>query len=76
MNDVIVGTCSICGGPVVIPSIILSTVQPTPFCRKCGARKVEDYGPTIKMEPLSKKSGTNSPETQYNDNNQSIYDSV
>lgn len=47
----IVGTCSLCNGPVEVPNIWYSAVPPRPRCQQCGARKKrDDHGPVIEME--------------------------
>lgn len=46
--DTRVGTCSECGGPVVVPSMM---VNPTPHCLRCGAIARNPHGPVIPMEP-------------------------
>ena len=51
-NQSVVGTCSLCRGPVVVPQCYGSVVPPTPTCAKCGAVKIEaDHGPVIPMRP-------------------------
>lgn len=45
-----IGTCSLCGGPVVIPTLWWGVVPPTPMCAKCGAVQRQSYGPVIPME--------------------------
>ncbi len=45
MNQ-IVGTCSICGGPV---SASTHHIRPVPTCESCGATPREAYGPVIDM---------------------------
>lgn len=35
----ILGTCSICGGPVFVPDYWLCIFPPTPTCQHCGAIK-------------------------------------
>ncbi len=48
MNNTI-GTCSECGGPVKLPSMM---VNPVPCCERCGTRpKAPAYGPIIPMQP-------------------------
>lgn len=48
----IVGTCSLCGGPVAVPNVWYSTLPPRPKCQQCGAKKrPDDHGPIIEMEP-------------------------
>jgi hypothetical protein len=49
MNNVI-GTCSLCGGPVVVPSMM---INPVALCSRCGAARKTSYGPVIPMEPPS-----------------------
>lgn len=51
--DNVIGTCSICAGPVVMsPWTNLTAMSITKArCARCGARKKEDYGPVIEMEP-------------------------
>ena len=51
MNDRTIGTCSICGGAVTLPTFWWGVVPPTPECSKCGAHPKRAYGPTIEMEP-------------------------
>ena len=47
----VVGTCSLCGGPVVVPSVYHSTSPPVPICQSCGAtQKTPRYGPIVEME--------------------------
>lgn len=43
-----VGTCSICSGPVMIPTLWGSIVPPTPTCSRCGAIAAS-HGPVIPM---------------------------
>ncbi|MHC4619678.1 MAG: hypothetical protein ACYTEQ_18175 [Planctomycetota bacterium] len=52
MNEQIIGTCSICGGPVVVPMVFWSVVPPVPTCGRCGATK--GHGPVIDMVPAQK----------------------
>ena len=40
----IIGTCSICGGPVK------ASADGSPSCSQCGARGKGPYGPVIPME--------------------------
>jgi rRNA maturation protein Nop10 len=50
-----VGTCSKCGGPVVVP---LMMIHPTPHCQQCGAIAKNPHGPRIEMdEPKSQPKG-------------------
>lgn len=46
MTNVIIGHCSLCGGPVVYPTVWYSTQPPEPFCSRCGAIMAR---PTIQM---------------------------
>lgn len=41
-----IGTCSICGGPVVVPCYM---IYPTPHCDRCGAIPANPHGPVIPM---------------------------
>ncbi len=50
----IIGTCSICGGAVTVPTIWAGTVPPTPTCTSCGAIKKETFGPVIDMVPTQR----------------------
>ncbi len=45
-----IGTCSICGGPVVEHVVQYSTVPIPPSCQRCGAVKADTFGPIIEME--------------------------
>lgn len=47
----VIGTCSICGGPVAVETVSWSVTPPTPRCLNCGAVKAETYGPEIPMRP-------------------------
>lgn len=50
MNDMTVGTCSICGGAVVVPTVWMSIIPPVPTCSQCGATAAQ-HGPLIQMQP-------------------------
>lgn len=52
MGQVKVGTCSICGGPVVIESPWYGTRPPPEYCANCGAERA-GHGPVIPMRPKS-----------------------
>jgi len=52
-NDTIIGTCSLCGGPVGVPSDWMATIPPTPTCGDCGAVEAP-AGPVIQMKPAPK----------------------
>jgi hypothetical protein len=51
MGVQILGTCSICGGAVTVPTHWGGTMPPTPTCMRCGATKKQPNGPVIEMEP-------------------------
>ena len=44
-----IGTCSLCGGPVKVPSYFYG--DPIPTCSRCGATKRKPHGAVIDMEP-------------------------
>lgn len=48
--DSTVGTCSLCGGRVTVPSPWYGVIPPTPRCEGCGA-EAADHGPVIQMRP-------------------------
>lgn len=48
--DCTVGTCSNCGGRVILPEIWMGVIPPVPTCRSCGATHKQPYGPVIEME--------------------------
>lgn len=52
-NQSIVGTCSICSGPVCVPTAYHSIVPPTPKCNDCGATAKRNYGPVVPMDIVS-----------------------
>ena len=54
-NMIIVGSCSLCGGEVVVPRFIWSVIEPIPTCRKCGATEAKKKLPVIDMEPSPQK---------------------
>ena len=58
MNNRTIGTCSICGGPVVVATITWSTVPPSPHCARCHAVPVAAYGPVIPMRGFYDCSGS------------------
>ena len=45
-----VGTCSLCGGRVSVPSFWMSIVPPVPTCESCGATAAL-HGPVMPMQP-------------------------
>lgn len=50
-NETVLGTCSICGGPVVVPTVYHSVNRPIPKCKHCGAIEKQNFGPIIPMIP-------------------------
>ena len=46
---VAIGTCSLCGGRVVVPKVWHGVTPPVPTCESCGATKRPEYGPVIDM---------------------------
>lgn len=50
MSNQIVGTCSLCGGKVVVPFAWWGIYPPVPQCEDCGAVQKNQHGPTIEME--------------------------
>jgi hypothetical protein len=46
-----IGTCSLCGGAVVMPRDWMDLLTPIPRCLKCKAEKSNPYGPVIDMKP-------------------------
>ena len=54
MGDINVGTCSECGGRVVVPDNWLSVEPPIPTCKRCGATAKQPHGPVIPMNPPDK----------------------
>lgn len=52
MSDITVGTCSLCGGRVVIPATWMGLNPPIPTCQGCGATKVQPHGNVIPMEKV------------------------
>ena len=49
MSDVVIGTCSLCGGQVILPNVRESVFPPVPQCAQCGATAAQ-HGPVIPME--------------------------
>ena len=48
----IIGSCSICGGPVTVPTIWHCVIPPTPTCSRCGAIRADTHGSVIPMVPV------------------------
>lgn len=49
----VLGSCSICGGNVVIPLVWMGIYPPTPYCNSCGAVREEEKK-IIKMKPVKR----------------------
>jgi len=49
----IIGTCSLCGGPVVIPDTWYGVCRPIPSCERCGAIPKTTFGSVIEMTPVN-----------------------
>lgn len=47
----IIGTCSLCSGPVGMPNNLTITMTATPCCFRCGAVPRNPFGPRIEMQP-------------------------
>jgi hypothetical protein len=46
----VIGTCSLCGGRVVVPVVVMSGFPVEPWCSSCGAVKREPiHGPILDM---------------------------
>lgn len=50
-----VGTCGLCGGPVLVPSAWYGLIPTTPTCAHCGASAKPSYGPVLPMERRTDK---------------------
>ncbi len=50
MSVRVIGTCSLCGGAVTVPTVFHSTIPPTPTCSGCGATPKSGHGPVVEME--------------------------
>jgi hypothetical protein len=48
-DQIVIGSCSECGGAVCVPRVFMSTVRPVAYCNDCGARDARGNGPTIPM---------------------------
>lgn len=53
IGDKIVGTCSLCGGPVMTFSVWHGIIPPPKTCQRCGAHAAQEYGSVIPMIPRS-----------------------
>lgn len=54
MNTTI-GTCSLCGGRVSVPTQWAATAPPIPTCESCGAMPRDRYGPKVEMDPATRQ---------------------
>ncbi len=63
MSAKIIGTCSLCNGPVAVVDPWLGTFPAVPACQRCGATKKDPYGPVIEMTPYKGLPGTIQPST-------------
>lgn len=50
-GKVVIGSCSICGGPVLVHEVWHCTIPDVPTCGNCGAIKADNHGPVIPMVP-------------------------
>lgn len=50
--DQIIGTCSLCGGAVTLP---MMSTHPVASCARCGAKPKTPYGPTVEMDPKTRR---------------------
>jgi hypothetical protein len=50
----IIGSCSLCGGPVLVHDNWFSITPDVPTCGNCGAVKADTHGPVIPMAPAPK----------------------
>jgi hypothetical protein len=57
-GKVVIGSCSICGGPVLVTEMWGSVIPDIPTCANCGAQKADNHGPVIPMRPTSFPSTT------------------
>lgn len=49
IDEIVIGSCSLCGGAVVVPRVFMSTKQPRGTCSTCGAVDARGHGPAIPM---------------------------
>lgn len=50
MSERTIGTCSLCGGPVRVPSVWNCIFPPASECADCGAVGDSSHGPVIPMK--------------------------
>ena len=53
-----IGTCSLCGGAVVVPTAFHSMNPPIPQCVRCKATPRHAHGPVIEMQPSPQRAAT------------------
>lgn len=53
-NVQVIGSCSLCGGRVVLPIVWWGVIPPTPTCETCGAVR-DDRGLVIPMRPAGQR---------------------
>jgi uncharacterized Zn finger protein len=57
MSQRVVGTCSNCGGAIVVETVLMMVgPPPPPRCRNCGAEPKNPHGPVIPMGPPKRNS--------------------
>jgi hypothetical protein len=60
----VIGTCSLCGGRVTVPTVWMGIVPPDPTCGSCGAVKAS-HGPVIEMQPARRQQAVTSSNAIY-----------
>ncbi len=63
---IVVGTCSLCGGAVVLQKDWYASVPQTPKCNACWAIPESSHGPVIHMKPAPRADGSGLPEESRN----------
>src|SRR5690606_36537077 len=53
-GEMIIGTCSLCGGPVETPDAWLGTLPAPETCKNCGAVRPQ-HGPVIDMQRTERR---------------------
>ena len=51
MTEIVLGTCSLCGGRVSMPDAWSTIAAPQPRCQSCFAVPEQAWGPIIRMRP-------------------------
>ena len=55
IGHTVIGSCSLCGGPVTVPTVWHCILPPVATCAKCGATKADDPAlPVVPMVPPSR----------------------